>query len=102
MWDERSTTRDREPVLLRDVLAATTAALQQASREAREARAMAAPAGATAGATAAEAVMPSPRCGECGAETRRAARAIPGRRARTGPGAAAGASGGACPNRSAA
>ncbi|MFE5209569.1 hypothetical protein [Streptomyces sp. NPDC056600] len=96
MWDERSTTRDREPVLLRDVLAATTAALHQASREAE---AVAAAATAPATASAAEAMMPGPRCGECGAETRRAARAIPGRRPRTGPGAAAA---GACPNRSAA
>ncbi len=94
MWDERSTTRDREPVLLRDVLAATTAALQQASREAE---AVAASAAASTVASAGEAVMPAPRCGECGAETRRTARAIPGRRTRTGPAAA-----GACPYRSAA
>ncbi len=100
MWDERSTTRDREPVLLRDVLAATTAALHQASREAAAVAASTAGSATTsAAASTAEAVMPGPRCGECGADTRRAARAIPGRRPRPGPGAAAA---GACPNRSAA
>jgi hypothetical protein len=80
MWDERSATRSREPVLLRDVLAATTAALQQASREAE----------------AAPPAPPAQRCGECAADTRRAARAIPGRRTRMGQ------AGSACPNRSAA
>ncbi len=75
MWDERSTSRDREPVLLRDVLAEATAALREASR-------------------AAEVAPPAPRCGECGAETRRS-RAIPGRRARAGADAS-------CPYRTAA
>ncbi|MEU9577643.1 hypothetical protein [Streptomyces chilikensis] len=75
MWNERSTTRDREPVLLRDVLAEATAALREASGTA-------------------EAAPPAQRCGECGAENRRS-RAVPGRRTRAGAEAA-------CPYRRAA